>query len=298
MKTVFPTDQISHLWAQQTLPRGKNSQGNFYFEGPTIFSYGSHFPIATFTTVRGKRVVLLTTRTERVTTMGQINDVRNALRGLDVPVFNVADFGLDAEAVQSNMVEYKDRVTETAHKALRARTNGDMLRKDTVKLHAEAMAYADLMKARKALRFECPTFDQAWIDSVKAADAARRKRDAVLIKARNAKIAAERAAAIAEWRSGESDATSLIMSVDTMLRVHGDVVQTSRGASVPVEDAKRAIRFVTIRRGKEWHRNGEQCPVGHFQLDSIDTEGNVWAGCHFIKWPEIVHLAGLLGVGV
>lgn len=40
-----------------------------YFEGPTIFSYGSHFPIATHVTnARGERAVIFTRETYSVTT--------------------------------------------------------------------------------------------------------------------------------------------------------------------------------------------------------------------------------------
>ena len=39
------TATCAHAWAHALQPRGRAS--NLYFEGKTIFSYGSHFPIAT-----------------------------------------------------------------------------------------------------------------------------------------------------------------------------------------------------------------------------------------------------------
>lgn len=38
--------QVAHVWAQQEKERGNGS--NMFFEGKTIYSYGYHFPLATF----------------------------------------------------------------------------------------------------------------------------------------------------------------------------------------------------------------------------------------------------------
>jgi hypothetical protein len=46
MKHVFNSSEVPHIWALQQQNEGRNSQGNFYFNGATIYSYGSHFPIA------------------------------------------------------------------------------------------------------------------------------------------------------------------------------------------------------------------------------------------------------------
>ena len=64
---------------------GRSNNGNLYFEGPTIFSYGSHFAIAIFTDFRvgAKRVVLFTEGSYRVTTSGHCSDARHALQGRD-----------------------------------------------------------------------------------------------------------------------------------------------------------------------------------------------------------------------
>lgn len=46
MKTVFTNiGQVAHLWASEAQDSARNT-GNFFFNGLTIYSYGSHFPIA------------------------------------------------------------------------------------------------------------------------------------------------------------------------------------------------------------------------------------------------------------
>lgn len=44
VKAVVNEGQVAHLWAHQAQSTARNGRGNFYFEGATIYSYGSHFP--------------------------------------------------------------------------------------------------------------------------------------------------------------------------------------------------------------------------------------------------------------
>jgi hypothetical protein len=78
-KHVFKTDEIPHLWAHQTQDSARNSRNNLYFSGDTIYSYGSHFPIARIVKQGKKTCVLFTTRSYSVTTSGHISAVRGAI---------------------------------------------------------------------------------------------------------------------------------------------------------------------------------------------------------------------------
>lgn len=79
-----------------------------------------------------------------------------------------------------------------------------------------------------------------------------------------------------------------------MLRTIDGNMETSKGATVPIADAERAFRFATKARAKGWHKNGEQCKVGNYQLDAVNAEG-VIAGCHRVKWNEIERFAASQG---
>jgi hypothetical protein len=110
----------------------------------------------------------------------------------------------------------------------------------------------------------------------------------------------ELAADIEKWRNGD---TSIRLPYDlaeqnTMLRIRGDNVETSRGATFPVKHAKLAFSVVKRCRdtGQAWHTNGHSVHLGAFQIDSIDAQGNVRAGCHLVKWPEIERAARQLGL--
>lgn len=89
-KQVFSTGEIPHLWYHKTQYSARNQQHNLYFENETIFSYGSHFPIAKHVQSKNgkKSAILLTTRTYSVTTGGHISAVRSAIPE-DVQIFRV-----------------------------------------------------------------------------------------------------------------------------------------------------------------------------------------------------------------
>jgi hypothetical protein len=82
------------------------------------------------------------------------------------------------------------------------------------------------------------------------------------------------------------------------MRVVGDELQTSMGARVPLRHAKRAYRMALWCRdnGRDWKRNGATIRVGMFQVDRIDTEGNMIAGCHRLSLERMKECAGIAGI--
>lgn len=44
-KTVYPRDMVAHLWANASQDEARDPSGNMYFNGPTLYSYGSHYVI-------------------------------------------------------------------------------------------------------------------------------------------------------------------------------------------------------------------------------------------------------------
>jgi hypothetical protein len=74
------------------------------------------------------------------------------------------------------------------------------------------------------------------------------------------------------------------------LRQKGDEMETSKGATVPLSDAKRAFAFVTAKRQTGWHANSETFSIGQFTLSAVNEQGVV-AGCHRVTWDEINRFA-------
>lgn len=115
----------------------------------------------------------------------------------------------------------------------------------------------------------------------------------------NAIRAEKRKADFQKWLAGESiGAPGADERGRALLRVQGDVLQTSQGAEVPLDHAVKA--FGHILRNREaatvWTANGHSITVGHFKIDKIEADGTIRAGCHVIAWAEIERVARQLGL--
>lgn len=79
-----------------------------------------------------------------------------------------------------------------------------------------------------------------------------------------------------------------------------DVVQTSHGAEFPLADAKNVFTAIVRwkNEGAEYCRNGHKASLrlGNFMVDKVHLNGDVQAGCHFVKWAQIEELAKQLNL--
>lgn len=78
MKTVFNNAQTAHVWAQQTQDQGRSTNGNLFFRGKVIYSYGHHFPLAMF--VPEYDIVLVNSDSYSVSTSKHQGYVRQTIK--------------------------------------------------------------------------------------------------------------------------------------------------------------------------------------------------------------------------
>lgn len=82
-KTVFDNHSVAHVWASQSQAQGRSGNGNFYFEGKTLFSYGPHFPVGYFfTDKKGRQTVLINASAYTVSTRRHVSLARSAVSHL------------------------------------------------------------------------------------------------------------------------------------------------------------------------------------------------------------------------
>ena len=263
--------QVAHIWANQSRKEAIGS--HFYFAGDTVWSYST--PIARL--YRG--AVLLVRNQYSNSTARHKSEVSSAASHL--PIFAVVN--PENDPCKSDVEAYKDDVKAAKERLAKARNKHDALfmLQNTV---ATGNAFCERFGFNT--RFSMPSeIELAALREQIAKDKIKRaKREA----AREARELAAASEAIAEWRDGKIDRFSY--SLPVCLRVNGESLETSKGASVPLSEAKRAFRFCMAVREKGWHRNGQRFPVGEFQLDAVNSQGVV-AGCHRIAWPEIESFA-------
>ena len=301
MRHVYPNHEVPHLWAHQSQDEARNSTGSLYFDGPTIYSYGSHFPIARHVTnVRGERAVLFTTAHYSVTTSGHCLAVARAIHP-NIPVFRVphlrSSWG-ELPDHTDNVESYVRRISELLSKAKRARVNRDWLEREALALREQLRGYLlffDLIAVALPESDELDTLE-TWIREHEGEERQRREEAARIAEEVRRRDQAEQ---IERFLAGDPRA-NYIAGVSPMLRVVGDEVETSLGARFPREHAIRGLAFVRGVRtsGREYVRNGHAIHLGNYVVDRIEPDGTVHAGCHVVRWEELARIAPELGVPI
>jgi len=303
-KHVFDTGEIPHLWAHRTQEEARNRQGNLYFTSDTIYSYGSHFPIARHVTNdAGERAVLFTTATYSVTTSSHCSAVRSAIP-LGIAVFHVPNVchgrysgsELTADDHAGNLADYAERIEKYVITSARARSSyaKEWNHDRAVRLRDEAFAYRAFVGLPVPKIPEVPGLDSEALTAIRKREAKRAAEKAEQTKRERAEAIVHQQELITKWRAGQY--SGCLYDVPAMLRIGGNEVVTSRGARFPVSHAKRALAFVreVHESGQAYARNGRTIHLGPYALDRIEANGTVKAGCHVVSWQEIERIAPAL----
>jgi hypothetical protein len=327
-KTVFDSRQVAHIWANGSAPEGRNGgQNNFYFHGDTIYSYGSHFPIARFATeVKGTTretcPILFTTRSYSSTTAKHICFVRYALsdsqRDRVIRCYNPSASSQDSHVKNWNNI--RDNYLETLKSATKARGRKADILRTAEGLRQSANHYRKVFKLSKVKGVKELKQTEDWqsvlADAQRMEDKAAAQRAAADERRRIAAEAADAAnrdwwqkTGLSLWKAGETYyvdennnchrlSPPWSAPVDFRLINDGTEVETTKYAQFPRSHCERAFRAILACRaaGQTFHSNGRTIRIGHFHIDEIDAAGNVVAGCHHVRWQEIEAFAKELGL--
>lgn len=304
-KQVFDTGEIPHLWFHRSQESARNPQGNLFFRGDTIFSYGEHFPLARHVTSKsGKHAVMVNSGSYSFTTSGHQSQVRQAIASgtLVFEVPSIREHSFDHAANLEHFVRESEKALQTAE---RARKHGKYELATAMQMRDRAREYAKFFgqkmpkfgflpagKKLEALRAKITEREKRAKELDAVADARRAAREAERQRLR----ALEMPEKIAAWRNGGNLEYWDLRGLPTMLRLKDDQVETSMGAKVPAEHALRALKLVRacVSAGREYQRNGHTEHVGNYAIDRIEANGTLHAGCHVIALEEIERFAPVL----
>lgn len=316
VKHVFDNRMVAHVWAQRNQSTGRSHNGNFHFDGDVILSY--HTPLARFIrTEQGETAVLLNPRKYSITTSARHwPAIHSALRP-DMPMFYVPHLDnrpnhhdnlkyladqypaavarlLKSRNTREGLLTELDYIVSTAHRYARAFG----LTYAAPEIEADKIAIRDAwagLIARRAKRQSQPAYiNREWHKLV-----AQAHKDNAIWD-REAALRAEYRKDRARWIAGENVRLVYRYSLDApiLMRVKGDNIETTLGASFPIKHARKAFAFILECRkcGREWKRNGHSIRLGHFSIDRIAPDGTVTAGCHIVTWDSIADMAKKLGL--
>lgn len=311
------SDQAAHIWAQQSQDRGNSS--NCYFMGKTIYSYGSHFPIASFV---DEKTVLFTTRDYSVTTSKHKSEARCALHH-DVTVFHVFDV-LAGEYKDATKSRHKKNIeialNEIEEKLLlcakaRAAHNIDRYKNEAESRLENITAYKKYFKVPGKLRApDLTKVTEIAKAAKKEIDKARKERAERIQKAKDYTLNF----ILPNWRKYKKTVSAEGVTIDEnnhfrlfdnhFLRVKktasSAIVETSLGVKIAAKVKGEILPFVSAlynackdcaaaKTGKSFHGSGFK--IGdNFNLTSIDENGLAIIGCHRITLEEIENVFKVL----
>lgn len=314
----YTNSQCCHIWAQQNKERGQTSNGNIFFNGKVIYSYGHHFPMAIFL---DDNTVLINSDSYSISTSQHQTDVRRALCGdikkLYAPtsimrcVERHADSD-DKKATVQSLKFNKQDLQKAAVSAARelclaaARRRAAHLKESDYKAAHNAIQVLHEVYSFYGLKLNKACYDLQDMILNDQENLQAHFKDK-LAKEKKAKAAAERkrkkerAKTIADNVQAFRDGTprhllahgALYEAASILLRLSAPNIETSQRASFPIVHAVKAFEFIKACKDneQEFNSNGKMIRLGDFMIDRIETNGNVKAGCHYVEYSEIERIA-------
>ena len=287
MKTVYKNSgELVHVWVHKRQAEGRTPRGNAFFEGDYYYSYGRHYCI-------GRHLpdgyVAINSVKSTVTTNKQVHEARYATRHLKqvfVPDPNEPPSKRRAERRIANIAEEVAIARKPEKKAALADTAREVAEHHNL--------FCDLVGApneKVEVTLLSPEEENA-LRARRAADAKVKRGREKLREADRLKAAVEK---VAEWRAGLRSTTYLPYLDKTMLRLTQDTIETSRGARIPVDDAKRLWPIILrVMAGDRDYEVGMD--LGGYSLTKIRRDGSIVVGCHDLAFDEIEGIAKQLGL--
>lgn len=183
MAKVFENSMVAHIWANQSQQSGRSHNGQFYFEGERLYSYGAHYLVGWII----KGVALLNDASNSVTTSKHKSYARRAVRGEYIHVPDLTDFARDLPAHYPECPKERKAMTR---RALVAQMRG-------MTLEREQWAYSGMgapyVRLARLFGFTDKQAEAMAQEARKANDKAKREAEAQAMarNARNAEVWAD-----------------------------------------------------------------------------------------------------------
>jgi len=293
--------ELAHLWAHQSRSQGTGS--SLSFSGPVLRSYST--AIGELVQTKDGILAVLNATIYSVSTSRHQHYARQAVSHLpSVEVYGVHQG--ESEVVPKDAKGRADKrwvreqIKTSLTKAAEWMERAGRARSPDVSRYSESQASYLVRNAETLAQWFKVRMPKVELGDLAARAEEIRKQEAARRKRLEAKLLKENAGKIEAWRNGEPGACLPYNIGKVFLRRRNpglpeSMVETSKGAVIPWDDALRLFRFALARRKKGWRRNGETFAVGPYQLDAVNKSGIV-AGCHRIGFDEMERLAKKEGV--
>jgi len=282
MKKVVSTEQVAHLWANQLQTEATNQGRNLYFKDETIYSYGTHFPIAKHTGLND--TILFTTRNYSNTTAKQKHLVSLASRHL-----NIIDCHNPEGTHEENFNQYETQAENIAHKLNKAK-KPEIYFTQLLDLFETVQKYATFFD----INIPSGLLDILNIATTPQAQELMKRREGEREEERlrkEEKQAKKLIQDLIDWRNFEKESLYNNSGRD-YLRYNAEKqrVETSQNVQIPVIIAKKFYFQLVDKLNSGGCLNCENLQVMEYKVIEVN-QNYVKIGCHKIEWTEINNLA-------
>lgn len=295
IKRVFSSkNQVLHLWANQSQSDARCR--NVFFEGKSVYSYGHHYELGRLVEYNGVTVAMINTQGYSMTTSGHINAAFHAVEHL--PNLGTKS---NLNDVRQALVDKQDEIISTLFDHFNRRTfwhdsKWDQYDENNIKNIKDFNALAKLLghpELALDVNFDFIQIYNEYIQERLEREKYLNSPEMLAQKEEKKQKALERqkikqAALVLEWKRGGPSFKGLANVSPQIFRIQGNEIHTSRGAIVPLQDAKNLMAKIMKSKAK----TGDK--IGAFNLTSIQND-IVRIGCHTFSLSEAKDiLAGVL----
>ena len=288
MKTVFNNDQLCHVWANQSQSHGKNANGSFYFDETKIYSYGKHYLAGNILMHKNHKVVIINSYNYSNTTIKQLSSIRSAVSGLYDNIFNLPD---------TYVLDSMENINHMNNELIGDIQNIFSRRKFYTKSFILERLYDQLVYVNKYFKIiNYPQIDlckdlidsiEYHIDSCIARNKELNSPENVAKREKQKQLNAEKKnkQKIADFRSGKNVKVDGL--IYDLLRIDGELIKTSRGASVGLVDGINMLDLILSGKLEQGYK------IGYFSFDNItkiENDSIIKIGCHKILLSEAVNV--------
>jgi len=261
--------QVAHLWANQSKGSAKGS--NFYFEGDTIYSYGSHFPIAK---IYGN-TILFTTKNYSSTTAKHKS---YTTRAIDHKKYTIIRCPYVHSWNKDNLDYLVETITQLKKDFIKAKSRKQFIY-DSLLCTIEAYKnYCRLLKLKAKKSIITLDYD-FYVTELKKCEEKQKEKEAK----RELKNLDRNQLRLNKFLNNDEKIKTVDFRYNTNYgKIVGDKFVTNNGAEVEFFEVKKLSNILEYK-----NKNiivGRQ--IGNFTINSFDEKG-IKIGCHFFDNQEI-----------
>lgn len=307
MKKVFGgSDEVVHLWANQTQAEARNSSSNFSFDGPKVYSYAMEIACLR-KTPSGTTAVFVNTESRSHTTCGHQSGVLSASRQYPQFTYNgdrqyakikwsgedrnaISDRVTNADPSRVNPLEIWEQYSSVIDEIVASAYVKKLSRTQAQRLSEAGSIIRKANELKELFELDVPTLALERTPEQEAELVAYAETRRLMAIAERKALAAKLQVERDEWIAGTRHYFPQSDKLDVCLRLNPsdpDEVQTSRSATVPTKVCRRLWQAFRNRQMPE------NTSVGNFRLKDVNKDG-LTIGCHHIKADELTRFAKVL----